>query len=91
MMWWYGGPGFGAFGHGWWAGHIIGFVLVWVFLNVLAVMALQRLVRPRPSENEHASDRHDVPPVIILQERYVRGEIGREEFIQKQRDLSAAG
>jgi uncharacterized membrane protein len=27
----------------------------------------------------------------ILEERYARGEIGRDEFMEKQRDLGATG
>jgi putative membrane protein len=92
MMWWHGMPASGAFGYGWWAWHIIVVILVWVFLNALAVIALQRYLRPRaPDKNALAPEHSIVPPATILKERYARGEIGREEFIQKQRDLDDTG
>jgi uncharacterized membrane protein len=91
MMWWYGVHGLELVSYGWWAWHMAGFVFVWIVLNVLVVIALQRLARPAARENENVSARRDAAPVIILQERYVRGEIGRDEFIQKKQDLGATG
>lgn len=67
-------------GWGWFAGS--GMLLLWV-LVVLGVFALAKWLfggGTRP-----ASDRR---PLDLLEERYARGEIGREEFEQKRKDLT---
>jgi putative membrane protein len=66
---------------GWWG---MGFgpvfmVLFWV-LVIVGVVALIRSLQSRP-------DARDKTPAEIVQERYARGEINREEFEQKMRDL----
>ena len=81
MMWWYGTP--------WWAWHMIVGLLSWVLFVTLAVIATRRFSGSRRSEREYFSrDGGILSAVTILQERYARGEIGREEFMQKQRDLA---
>lgn len=71
--------GFGS-GFMWFGG--IGMVLFWV-LVILAIAALVRWVSGRggPAAAE--------PPTAlnILKQRYARGEIDREEFEQRRRDL----
>lgn len=74
----------GNWGGGWmWLGGIW-MVLFWVLL-ILAIVALVRWIwgrgggaMARPSAVE------------ILKERYARGEIDREEFEQKRRDLEGS-
>lgn len=76
MMGW--GNGYWGMGMGW-----IFMALIWVLI-ILGVVALLRRLglgdaarreAPRPT------------PLEILQERYARGEIEREEYEQKRRDL----
>ncbi len=69
--------------YGWGWGMGIGMLLFWTLL-IAAIVALLRV-----------SSRHDAGPrrdrektaLDLLKERYARGEIEREEFLQKKRDL----
>lgn len=80
MMWSYGGP--------WWVWHIILGCLSWLLFVILAVIATRRFGGPRRSGKDYLSqDGGILAAMTILQERYARGEIGREEFLQKQHDL----
>jgi putative membrane protein len=89
MMWGYGIPGSGAFG-GWWAAHMLVAVLFWVAFVAAVVWCAQRLARLHMNAREYRAQGDGIlSAVTILQERYARGEIGREEFIVKQRDLVA--
>lgn len=89
MWWWYSGarPGILPFG-GFWAWHMTLMGLFWLGIVALIVMAARRWSR-RAGESE-PPEAGILSAVTILQERYARGEIGREEFMQKQRDLTVA-
>lgn len=76
MMDWAGGSGW--MGLGW-----IFMVLVWVLI-ILGVIALVRWLGTSGSDRREAQRK---TPLEILQERYARGEIEREEYEQKRRDL----
>jgi len=74
------------YGWGWGMGFgMISVVLFWV-LVILGIVILVKWVAGGPSGAGQ-------PPVKtaldILKERYARGEIGRDEFEQKKRDLEA--
>lgn len=75
-MWGYMNEGMG-FGMG------LGMLLVWAALIALIVV-LARLVMGGGSSAQRERTALD-----ILGERYARGEIGRDEFEQKKRDLQA--
>jgi putative membrane protein len=71
-------------GHGFWAGPgwgLIGF-LVMVAFWVLVVMIILGLVRGGGTRRGVGSG-----SVRILEERYARGEIEREEFLERRRHL----
>ncbi|MGC2459198.1 MAG: SHOCT domain-containing protein [Gallionellaceae bacterium] len=79
-MWGYMGNGYS------WGGMAFGMVsmlLFWVFL-VAAVVIVIRYVWGTGISSER---RQEKTAVDILKERYARGEIEREEFEQKKRDL----
>ena len=76
-MW--NGMGFGNWG---WGGGM-GMVLFWGALIVVIVLVVRSL------GNDAAARKDDKTPLQILKERYARGEIGKDEFEQKQRDLEA--
>lgn len=69
-------------GYGWMGPGGIIIILFWV-LVIAGVIALVRWfgMRDRGSGNSRRT------PLDILQERYARGEIEREEYEQKRRDL----
>lgn len=75
-MWEYMNGGMG-FGMG------LGMLLIWGVLIALIVV-LVRAAMGSTNTNRQARTALD-----ILEERYARGEIGREEFEQKKRDLQA--
>ena len=84
-MYGYGGNGFGMGyamgGLGW-----IWMVLVWI-LVIAAVAALIKWLFTGPAHGTMAPPPHRKPALAILEERYARGEIDKEEFESKRKDL----
>lgn len=76
MMNWTDGPGW--MGLGW-----VFMVLFWVLI-ILGVVALLRWFGISSDGSRNAPRK---TPLDILQERYARGEIERDEYEQKRRDL----
>jgi putative membrane protein len=81
MMWW------GDHGMGWGAGW--GFfgifhVVLWWLLIVVLIVALVRWIGTR---GRHDGGKREDSALRILRERYARGEIGKEEFDQRRKDL----
>lgn len=72
--------GFGGWGMG------FGFIFMLLFwgLVILGIATLIRWLLPQSSPNRSSRDK---TPWEIVQERYARGEIEREEYEQKKRDL----
>jgi putative membrane protein len=66
--------------HGWWP---LG-GLFWLVLLGLAVVGLVTVVRSLFGGNPRSPS----SALAILQERYARGEINREEYEQRRRDLA---
>lgn len=74
-------------GFGWgggWGGMGFGMILFWG----LIVVAIAVLLRTFIGGGATAERRPEKPALDLLKERYARGEIEREEFEQKRRDLS---
>jgi putative membrane protein len=82
MMW---GPYGGGYGFMGWMPFMGIFWLLILFLTGAAVMGLFR-GSWGPHERSEKSERRS-PGVAILEERYARGEINRDEFLQKKRDI----
>ena len=70
---------------GWW-GMGFGWIFMILFwgLLILAIAALAKWLMQQPPGGASSRDK---TPLQILQERYARGEIDREEYEQKRQDL----
>ena len=89
-MWPYGG-GYGMMGGygGWGWGMGLFHSLFWLVILGLIVWAVVVFVRSNTaSTGEGAGPSRSSPGLAILEERYARGEIDREEYLQKKRDLT---
>ena len=82
--------GMGGYGYGWdggWLGMgmgMIGMLLFWVLIIVGIVVLVKWLAGSQAAAAPPAKSALD-----IVKERYARGEIEKEEFEQKKRDLSS--
>jgi putative membrane protein len=73
--------------HGDWMGSMGGFMgLGWIVILIVIVAVVWLLMRG-PLAGSAQTERRSA--LDILKERYARGEIGREEFEEKKRDLEA--
>lgn len=80
MMW--NGP----FGDGWgwfWPFHFIIPILFWALIIAAAVW----LVRYATGGREYPQLPRRLPGLDGLEERYARGEINRDEYLQKKKDI----
>jgi putative membrane protein len=69
--------------HGWWWGFgPLPMLLFWVLI-IVALVALGKSIFERSGDRPR-----DKTALDILKERYARGEIGKEEFEHKKRDLN---
>ena len=73
------GIGFGMFG-------LLLMLLFWVGLIVLAVWLVKALF-PRDSQSSVSADDRDLKTRQILDQRYARGEIAREQYELMKQDL----
>jgi putative membrane protein len=83
-MWGYGPGMMGYGGYGIGGGMFFGGIL-WIVLLIVIVYGFVHLLR---SENHRSRDGRSTA-LDVLEERYARGEIGRDEFLEKKRDLSS--
>lgn len=74
-----------GYGMGWHAMGWMGMVLFWLVPILLVLVAVKYLTGSRRSDapNEGANS----GALAILEQRYARGEVDREEYLQKRDDL----
>jgi putative membrane protein len=90
MMMGYGyGPGWMMNG---WGGYGYGYGLFHMVLPVAVIVALIFLmvwaVRSLAGAGAHGAQMRRSAGLDVLEERYARGEINRDEYLQKKRDLA---
>jgi len=79
------GPGMmGGWGMGWFGG--IFMILFWILVIVGLVLLIKWLVQSSKGHSERPGDGSS-RAIDILNERYARGEINKQEFEEKKRDL----
>ncbi|PKN88127.1 MAG: hypothetical protein CVU46_02175 [Chloroflexi bacterium HGW-Chloroflexi-8] len=67
-------------------GMLSGMFLFWVVLIVLAVLVVRGLFQSNQSVgNKHANA--PLSALEIIEQRYARGEITKEQFLQMQKDI----
>lgn len=82
----YGG-GMGGMGILSWVGALLGLLFALALLILIAAV-IWRLVRREEDEGVAGAEAPGASPLEILERRYARGEIDREEFRQKRDDLT---
>ncbi len=75
-------------GFGWGPG--FGWISMIVFWG-LVILAIAALAKWLMQQSPGGVSPRDKTPLEILQERYARGEINREEYEQKRQDLMSRG
>lgn len=79
----------GEFG-GWGMGFGVALMIMFWVLVVVGIVALVRWLLPGPGRDQGGTEPpHGKTPLEILRERYARGEIDRDEFQQKKRDMES--
>jgi len=77
------GPHWGMMG-GWGAAHMI----IWVVILIAIIVGIVWLVRSLTANDGRSLPRRSAG-LDVLEERYARGEINRDEYLQKKRDLTS--
>lgn len=82
---WHNMDRFGMMGFGGW-----GMGVFWLIILALIVWAIVSFTRSNKTRNESRLDApRRSPGLEILEERYARGELEREEYLQKKKDLTS--
>jgi putative membrane protein len=61
-------------------------MIVWLLFVIAGVVWLVRGMTQRAGSARPPAPRHS-PGLEVLEERYARGEINRDEYLQKKRDI----
>ena len=76
----------GGWGASWWGPlHMIFWILILVAVIVGIVWFVRSLSHGGPTQSYRPSRS---PGLDVLEERYARGELNRDEYLQKKRDIS---
>ena len=83
------GPHWGMMG-GWGYGYGNGLahMIIWVVILIAIIIGIVWLVRLLSAKDDRVLPRRRAG-LDVLEERYARGEINREEYLQKKQDMSA--
>jgi putative membrane protein len=81
-----GGPGMMGYGlMGWF--YPIGMILFWILIVVVIVLLIKGVWPSKGSEQPARAAEESA--LDILKKRYARGEINKEEFLEKKKDLES--
>lgn len=80
------GYGYGMMGD-WGTGWMFFHGFFWLLVLALVVVGIVLLVRSTGSDDKREQASRRARGLEILEERYARGEINREEYLEKKRDL----
>lgn len=83
---WHDGSGWGMMG-GWGWGIGSHGIIFWLLLLVLIVAAVAWFIRPAARSGAAPNLEIRSRGLEVLEERYARGEISRDEYLQKRRDI----
>ena len=77
--------GYGGWGNmmGFWGGGIM-MLVVWIAIIIFIIWIVKHANR----KNFCSHSKHDSNALDILKERYAKGEINKQEFEEKEKDLS---
>jgi putative membrane protein len=85
---WHRGPGMmGDWGMGWFGGILM--IIFWILIIVGVVFLIKWLVHSTGGVSGLTHHDFSAKALDILKERYARGEINKEEFEEKKKDLLA--
>lgn len=68
--------GYGGFG-----------MIIWIVILIAIVLLIAWLVRSQTSSGMHHSAPRRSSGLDVLEERYARGDINRDEYLQKKKDI----
>jgi putative membrane protein len=71
-----------------WGGYGFMGVFMWIFW-ILVIVGVLFLVKWIVQQGKQSQPGHEENPLDILKRRYARGEVNKEEFEQKKKDLLA--
>ena len=74
----------GGWGYGWGVAHMI----IWVVIVIAIIVGIVWLVRSLSAKDDRVLPRRRAG-LDVLEERYARGEINRDEYLEKKRDLNS--
>jgi len=81
-----GGYGYGGYGFG--LIHMVFWVVVLIALVVAVVWLVRSMMTGGPAAGSHPPPPpRRSPGLDVLEERYARGEINRDEYLEKKRDI----
>lgn len=87
-MWGYG-PDWGMMGYGGWGWYGPLNMIIWLLILALIIGGIVWFARTTMQRTEAAQLSPRRPPGLdVLEERYARGEINRDEYLQKRKDIS---
>jgi putative membrane protein len=78
------GWGYGDYGYGFGAFHMV----IWVVILIAIVAFVVWLVRSTTGPGMHPMPPRRSSGLDVLEERYARGEINRDEYLQKKKDIN---